>query len=176
MQERNEITSTLVGLDRTVKVVSGGRTFKFRAVVVVGDKNGRIGIGKGKATEVIDATEKAKKDAMKNMVKISLREGRTIHHDAKVKSGSGFVLMRSAPAGTGIIAGGPIRALCEAGGVKDIVVKSLGSSNPLNMLKAAMKAFKSIKSPKFYAEQRGLKVSDLVNRRQKNLNKVQEEK
>lgn len=157
----------LAHIGRTTKVVKGGRRFRFGAIYITGNQNGMVGVGTGKATEVMEANEKARNDAMKNMVKVPLKEGRTIHHDVIGKFGSGLVKMRSAPAGTGIIAGGPIRAVCEAVGIKDIVVKSLGSSNPHNMIKAAIKALTSTRSPKYISEKRSKKVGEIVSRREK---------
>ncbi len=164
-----EVQATLVKLvhiNRVAKVVKGGRRFRFAAIVIAGNENGMVGIGTGKATEVLEANEKAKGEAIKKMMKVHLKEGRTLHHDVTAKFGAGKVVMRSAPAGTGIIAGGPIRAVCEAAGIKDIVVKSIGSSNPYNMIRAALAALAKVKSPKRIAEIRRIKVSDVVNRRE----------
>lgn len=156
----------LVAINRTAKVVKGGRRFGFTALVVVGDGNGRVGFGKGKAKEVMDAKKKATENAKKNMVRIPLREGRTLHHDVKARAGAGKVLLRTAPSGTGVIAGGPMRAVFEALGVKDIVAKSTGSSNPFNMINATFAALESIQSPKATAQRRGMKVPDIISRRE----------
>jgi small subunit ribosomal protein S5 len=161
-----DIIVKLVYVGRTAKVVKGGRRFRFSVVVVSGDQKGRVGIGTGKATEVIDAREKASSSAKKGLMKIPLREGRTIHHDAIGVYGSSRVIMRSAPVGTGIIAGGPVRAVCEALGIKDVVAKSIGSSNPHNIIKAAFDALNKTKSPRFVAEKRGMKVGEIVSRRE----------
>lgn len=166
MSENNESFAKLVYVGRCAKVVKGGRRFTFAAIVVAGDQNGRVGVGLGKAAEVLDAREKAVAAARKSMVRVPLREGRTLHHDSYGKFGSGKVYMRSAPQGTGIIAGGPIRAVCEAIGIKDVVVKSVGSSNPHNMIKAAIAALTHTKSPKNYAEKRGLTVGEIISRRE----------
>ena len=145
--------------------MKGGRRFSFSAIVVVGDGKGRIGIGLGKATEVTDARSKATQAARKSMVRIPLRDGRTLHHDITAKFCSGKIIIRAAPAGTGVIAGGSVRSMLEVLGVKDVVAKSLGSTNPHNMLKAAMKALLDTHSPRFIAEKRGKKVSEIVSRR-----------
>ena len=134
----SEFKEKLVSINRITKVVKGGRRFGFAALVVVGNQKGSVGIGQGKSKQVPDAIKKATEFAKRNQIKIPLKEGRTVHHDVKGKSGSGRVLMRSAPAGTGIIAGGPVRAVCEVLGIQDIVAKSLGSSNPHNVLKACL--------------------------------------
>lgn len=163
-----EMFEKLVHVGRCAKVVKGGRRFRFAAIVVSGDQKGRVGVGLGKATEVLDAREKATSSARRSMVKIPLRDGRTLHHDVVGRFGSGKVIMRSAPAGTGIIAGGPVRAVCEALGIKDVVAKSIGSSNPHNIIKAAIDALQSIRSPKYTAEKRGMKVGEIVSRRESN--------
>lgn len=167
MAENLEMFYKLVHVGRKTKVTKGGRRFSFAAIVIAGNQNGTVAIGTGRAAEVLEANEKARNDAMKNLVKIPLKDGRTLHHDVVGKFGAGKVIMRSAPAGTGIIAGGPIRAVCEALGVKDIVVKSLGSSNPHNMIKAAITALLSIRSPKYVADMRGKKIGEIVSRREK---------
>lgn len=167
MRENGENFGKLVHVARNTKVVKGGRRFRFGTIYITGNQNGMIGMGTGKAAEVLEANEKARNEAMKSMVKVPLKEGRTIHHDVIGKFGSGLVKMRSAPPGTGIIAGGPIRAVCEAVGIKDIVVKSLGSSNPHNMIKAAIKALTSTRSPKYISEKRGKKVGEIISRREK---------
>ena len=155
----------LVSINRVAKVVKGGRRFGFAALVVVGDGKGKVGFGTAKAKEVTDAVRKATDDAKKSMIRIPLREGRTLHHDIKARYGAGRVIMRSAPTGTGIIAGGPMRAVFEALGVQDVVCKSTGTSNPYNMVKATLEALQDIRSPRAIAAKRGLKVSDIVSRR-----------
>jgi small subunit ribosomal protein S5 len=157
----------LVSINRITKVVKGGRRFTFSALVVVGNRIGTIGIGQGKAKQVPDAIKKATESAKNGLFKISLLEGRTLHHDVLEKDGAGKVLLRSAPSGTGIIAGGPIRAACEVIGIKDIVAKSLGTSNPINVLRACIKAFKSQNSPKHIAHLRGKDISEITKRKQK---------
>lgn len=163
--EENPLVEKLVSINRVAKVVKGGRRFGFAALVVVGDGSGRVGYGTGKAKEVTDAVRKATEDAKKSMVRIPLREGRTLHHDIKARYGAGRVIMRTAPSGTGIIAGGPMRAVFEALGVQDVVCKSTGTSNPYNMVKATLVALQEIRSPRAIAAKRGLKVSDIVSRR-----------
>lgn len=159
------IVEKLVSINRVAKVVKGGRRFGFAALVVVGDGKGRVGYGTGKAKEVSDAVRKATEDAKKSMVRIPLKEGRTLHHDIKGRYGAGKVVLRSAPSGTGIIAGGPMRAVFESLGVQDVVCKSTGTSNPYNMVKATIAALQNIRSPRAIAAKRGLKVSDIVSRR-----------
>ena len=156
----------LVSINRITKVVKGGRRFAFAALVVVGDQAGSIGIGQGKAKQVPDAIKKATETAKKNLFKIPLREGRTLHHDVLGKDGAGKVLLRSAPSGTGIIAGGPIRAACEVLGIKDIVAKSLGSQNPINVLRACIKGLRSQNSPKSIAKIRGKNIAEITKKKQ----------
>jgi small subunit ribosomal protein S5 len=156
----------LVAINRITKVVKGGRRFGFAALVVVGNEKGSIGIGQGKSKQVPDAIKKATEFAKRNQIKIPLKEGRTLHHDVKGKNGSGKVIMRAAPSGTGIIAGGPVRAVCEVLGVQDIVAKSLGSANPHNVLKACIKGLKSQSSPKILSAIRGKKISEIVLKRE----------
>ena len=156
----------LVSINRITKVVKGGRRFAFSALVVVGNQNGSIGIGQGKAKQVPDAIKKATETAKNSLSKIPLRDGRTLHHDVFGKSGAGKVLLRAAPSGTGIIAGGPVRAACEVLGVKDIVAKSLGSSNPINVLKACVSGLKSQSSPKTIAQLRGKEISEITKKKQ----------
>jgi len=156
----------LVSINRVAKVVKGGRRFGFAALVVVGDGKGKVGYGTGKAKEVQDAVRKATDDAKKKMVRIPLRESRTLHHDVKGRFGAGRVTMRSAPAGTGIIAGGPMRAIFEALGVHDVVAKSTGTSDPHNMVKATFDALKTMNSPRLVASRRGMKVGEIVERRE----------
>ena len=159
---KGEFKDKLVSINRITKVVKGGRRFAFSALVVVGNQSGSIGIGHGKAKQVPDAIKKATENAKNKLMKIPLRDGRTLHHDVLGKDGAGKVLLRSAPSGTGIIAGGPIRAACEVIGIKDIVAKSIGSSNPMNVLRACLKALKSQNSPKIIAKLRGKKISEIT--------------
>ncbi len=161
-----EFLDKLVSINRITKVVKGGRRFAFSALVVVGNQSGSIGVGYGKAKQVPDAIKKATESAKNNLFKIPLRDGRTLHHDILGKDGAGKVLLRSAPSGTGIIAGGPIRAACEVVGIKDIVAKSLGSSNPINVLRACLKALKNQKSPKTIAKIRGKNISEITKKKQ----------
>lgn len=156
----------LVSINRVAKVVKGGRRFGFAALVVVGDGGGKVGYGTGKAKEVQDAVRKATDAAKKSMVRIPLRESRTLHHDISGRYGAGRITMRSAPAGTGIIAGGPMRAIFEALGVHDVVAKSTGTSNPHNMVKATFAALQAINSPRLVAARRGKKVGEIVERRE----------
>lgn len=165
-QEQSDIIEKLVYIGRVAKVVKGGRRFGFSALVVVGDGKGRVGIGLGKAKEVMEAKQKATQAAKKAMVRIPLREKRTLHHDVKGRFGSGKVILRSAPPGTGIIAGGPLRAVFEALGVQDIVAKSVGNSNPHNMVKAGMDALKQLRSPRDLAAMRGKKIGEIIGRRE----------
>ena len=160
-KEDSELVDKLVGINRVAKVVKGGRRFGFAALVVVGDQRGKVGFGTGKAKEVPEAIKKATDDAKKNMVKVPMKEGRTLHHDMKGHYGAGRVVLRSAPSGTGIIAGGPMRAVFEILGVQDVVAKSIGTSNPHNMIKATFDAFNSMNSPRNIANKRGKKVSDI---------------
>ena len=160
-KEDSELVDKLVGINRVTKVVKGGRRFGFAALVVVGDQRGKVGFGTGKAKEVPEAIKKATDDAKKNMVKVPMKEGRTLHHDMKGHYGAGRVVLRSAPSGTGIIAGGPMRAVFETLGVQDVVAKSIGTSNPHNMIKATFDAFNSMNSPRNIANKRGKKVADI---------------
>ncbi len=157
-----ELIEKLVSINRVAKVVKGGRRFGFAALVVVGDGKGRVGHGAGKAKEVPEAIRKATEAAKKNMVRVPLREGRTLHHDARGNFGAGDVVLRGAPAGTGVIAGGPMRAVFEALGVQDVVAKSTGSSNPHNMVKATFAALTHMTSPRSVAARRGKRVSDIL--------------
>lgn len=159
------IVDKLVHINRVSKVVKGGRRFAFAALVVVGDTKGRVGYGSGKAREVPEAIRKATEQAKRTLFRIPLREGRTLHHDVNGKFGAGKVILRAAPPGTGIIAGGPMRAVFETMGVQDVVAKSQGSNNPYNMIKATFEALKSLRSPRMIAAKRGKKVSDIVGRR-----------
>jgi small subunit ribosomal protein S5 len=164
-REQSEIIDKLVAINRVAKVVKGGKNFGFAALVVVGDQKGRIGYGHGKAREVPEAIRKATEEAKKSMIRVPLREGRTLHHDGAGRWGAGKVYMRSAPAGTGVIAGGPMRAVFDVLGVKDVVAKSIGSSNPYNMVRATVDALKNQTSPRQIASKRGLKVQDVIARR-----------
>jgi small subunit ribosomal protein S5 len=160
-----ELVDKLVHINRVAKVVKGGRRFGFAALVVVGDQKGRVGYGKGKAREVPEAIRKATESAKRNMIRVPLREGRTLHHDISGRHGAGRVVLRAAPPGTGIIAGGPMRAVFESLGVSDVVTKSTGSQNPYNMIKATLDALQRIESPRMVASKRGKKVSEVVGRR-----------
>ncbi|TNE63338.1 MAG: 30S ribosomal protein S5 [Alphaproteobacteria bacterium] len=164
-REESELIEKLVHINRVAKVVKGGRRFGFAALVVVGDQRGRVGFGNGKAREVPEAIRKATEAAKKNMIRVPLREGRTLHHDIRGRHGAGRVLIRTAVAGTGIIAGGPMRAVFEALGVQDVVTKSQGSSNPYNMVRATIDALVNQNSPRQIAAKRGKKVADIVARR-----------
>jgi small subunit ribosomal protein S5 len=164
-RQESDLTEKLVHINRVAKVVKGGRRFGFAALVVVGDQKGRVGFGKGKAREVPEAIRKATEAAKKNMIRIPLREGRTLHHDIEGRHGAGRVVVRSAQPGTGIIAGGPMRAVFEALGVQDVVTKSLGSSNPYNMVRGTFDALSKQVSPRMIASKRNRKVSEIVSRR-----------
>ncbi len=161
----SEIIERLVSINKVSKTVKGGKNLSFAALVIVGDKNGKVGFGKGNATEVSDAKNKAFEAAKKAMVKISLKESRTIHHDSYATFCSAKVYLRSAPAGTGVIAGGPMRAIFECAGIHDIVAKSVGTSNPYNMVGATFIALKQLISPKIVADRRSKEISDIVKRR-----------
>ncbi|RZO49095.1 MAG: 30S ribosomal protein S5 [Candidatus Pelagibacterales bacterium] len=163
--EKTEFKDKLVSINRITKVVKGGRRFTFSALVVVGNYLGSVGVGYAKAKQVPDAIKKATQNAKKNLIKIPLRDGRTLHHDVVAKDGAGKVLLRAAPSGTGIIAGGAIRATCEVVGIKDIVAKSMGSSNPINVLRACIKGLKSQNSPKFIANIRGKNIAGITKQR-----------
>ena len=164
-REESDLIERLVGINRVAKTVKGGRNFSFAALVIVGDGKGRVGFGTGKAREVPEAIRKGTDTAKKNMIHVALREGRTLHHDIEGRYGAGHVTLRSAPAGTGVIAGGPMRAIFESMGVQDVVTKSNGSQNPHNMIKATFDALKRSTSPRAVANRRGLKVGDIVARR-----------
>ncbi len=159
MREKSEFTERLIAINRITKVVKGGRRFGFAALVVVGNQKGSIGMGQGKSKQVPDAIKKATEVAKRNMNQIPLKDGRTLHHDVYGKNGSGKVLMRSAPTGTGIIAGGPARAVCEVLGIQDIVAKSMGTANPHNVIRATMKALSKQNSPKHISTIRNKKIS-----------------
>src|SRR4051795_4605562 len=164
-----EFVDRLVHINRVAKVVKGGRRFGFAALVVVGDQKGRVGFGHGKAREVPEAIRKATEAAKRGMIRVALREGRTLHHDVAGRHGAGRVVLRSAPQGTGIIAGGPMRAVFETVGMQDVVAKSLGSSNPYNLVRATFDALKNEDSPRSVAARRGLKVSTLQARRRESV-------
>ena len=161
----NEFTDKLVHINRVAKVVKGGKRFGFAALVVIGDQKGRVGFGHGKAREVPEAIRKATESAKRNLTRVALREGRTLHHDIAGRHGAGRVYLRAAPAGTGIIAGGPMRAVFETLGIQDVVAKSIGSSNPYNMVRATFDALKHQDSPRSVAARRNIKVSTLQSRR-----------
>jgi len=161
----SEFVDKLVHINRVAKVVKGGRRFGFAALVVVGDQKGRVGFGHGKAREVPDAIKKATDSAKRSLIRVPLREGRTLHHDVHGHHGAGKVFLRAAPPGTGIIAGGPMRAVFETLGVQDVVAKSIGTSNPYNMVRATFDALKHEDSPRGVAARRGKKVSEIVTRR-----------
>jgi len=164
--EKTDFKEKLVSINRITKVVKGGRRFAFSALVVIGNYSGSIGYGHAKAKQVPDAIKKATQKAKNNLFKVPLRDGRTLHHDIFSKDGAGKVLLRTAPSGTGIIAGGPIRAVCEVAGIKDVVAKSLGSSNSLNVLRACIKGLRSQISPKYIANIRGKKISEIIKLKQ----------
>ena len=166
-KEDSDLVDKLVGINRVAKVVKGGRRFGFAALVVVGDQRGKVGFGTGKAKEVPEAIKKATDDAKKNMLKVPMKEARTLHHDMKGHYGAGRVVLRSAPSGTGIIAGGPMRAVFETLGVQDVVAKSIGTSNPHNMIKATFDAFNSMYSPRSIANKRSRKVAEIFGNQPK---------
>jgi small subunit ribosomal protein S5 len=160
----DDIIDKLVTINRVAKVVKGGRRFAFAALVVVGDQKGRVGYGAGKAREVPEAIRKATERAKRAMIRVPMKEGRTLHHDVEGNYGAGSVILRTAPAGTGIIAGGPLRAVFETLGMGDVVAKSLGSRNPHNMVKATFAALQRVASPRSVANRRGKKVAELFGR------------
>ena len=165
-EERDsDIVEKLVHINRVAATVKGGRRFSFAALMVVGDQKGRVGFGHGKAREVPEAIRKATEEAKKSMIRVPLRESRTLHHDGAGRWGAGKVMVRAAPPGTGVIAGGPMRAVLETLGVQDVVGKSVGSSNPYNMVRATFEALKRQASPRQVASKRGKKVSDVIGRR-----------
>jgi small subunit ribosomal protein S5 len=161
-RERSEFVDKLVGVRRVAKTVKGGRRMAFGALVVVGDEAGRVGFGQGKAKEVPDAVRKATDEAKRAMVRVALRQGRTFHHEVTGRFGATRVILKPAVPGTGIIAGGPMRAIFEAMGVKDVIAKALGSTNPFNLIRATFAAFAAIETPRGIAAKRGLKITDLV--------------
>ncbi|MFX0540718.1 30S ribosomal protein S5 [Roseovarius sp. S4756] len=160
-EEAPEFADRLVAINRVSKTVKGGKRFGFAALVVVGDQKGRVGFGKGKAKEVPEAIRKATEAAKRGMIRVPLREGRTLHHDMEGRHGAGKIVMRTAPQGTGIIAGGPMRAVFEMLGVQDVVAKSNGSQNPYNMIRATMNGLTKESSPRMVAQRRGKKVADI---------------
>ena len=164
-ERESEFVDKLVHINRVAKVVKGGRRFGFAALVVIGDQKGRVGFGHGKAREVPEAIRKATEAAKRNVIRVPLREGRTLHHDVNGRHGAGRVVLRAAPPGTGIIAGGPMRAVFETLGVQDVVAKSLGSANPYNMVRATFEALRKEDGPRQVAARRGMKVSTLQGRR-----------
>ena len=166
MEKNTDFVEKLVHINRITKVVKGGRRFGFSALVVVGNQNGKIGVAHAKAKQVPDAIKKATEVAKRNMIKIPLKDGRTLHHDVYAKSGSGKILMRAAPTGTGIIAGGATRAACEVLGIQDIVTKSLGSPNPHNVLKAVVQGLKRQNSPKIISAMRNKKIAEVIKKRE----------
>jgi small subunit ribosomal protein S5 len=163
--ENPEFADRLVAINRVSKTVKGGKRFGFAALVVVGDQRGRVGFGKGKAKEVPEAIRKATEQAKRQMIRVALREGRTLHHDMEGRHGAGRVVMRAAVPGTGIIAGGPMRAVFEMLGLQDVVAKSLGSQNPYNMIRATIDGLKKEQSPRSVAQRRGKKVADILPKR-----------
>ena len=164
-EERDsEFVDKLVHINRVAKVVKGGRRFGFAALVVVGDKRGRVGFGHGKAREVPEAIRKATEAAKRALIRVPLKEGRTLHHDVRGRHGAGKVILRAAAAGTGIIAGGPMRAVFETLGIQDIVAKSMGTSNPYNMIRATIDGLQHEQSPRMVAQRRGKKVADILPR------------
>ena len=163
-EETHEFADRLVAINRVSKTVKGGKRFGFAALVVVGDQRGRVGFGKGKAKEVPEAIRKATEQAKRQMIRVPLREGRTLHHDIEGRHGAGKVVMRTAPQGTGIIAGGPMRAVFEMLGVQDVVAKSIGSQNPYNMIRATIDGLKKEASPRSVAQRRGKKVADILRK------------
>lgn len=164
-EQAPEFADRLVAINRVSKTVKGGKRFGFAALVVVGDQKGRVGFGKGKAKEVPEAIRKATEQAKRQMIRVALRDGRTLHHDIEGRHGAGRVVMRTAPAGTGIIAGGPMRAVFEMLGVQDVVSKSIGSQNPYNMIRATMDGLTKEQSPRNVAQRRGKKVADILPKR-----------
>lgn len=164
-RENDDLIDKLVSINRVAKVVKGGRRFAFAALVVVGDQRGRVGYGSGKAREVPEAIRKATEQAKKSMIRVPMKEGRTLHHDVHGHFGAGKVVLRSADSGTGIIAGGPMRAVFESLGINDVVAKSIGTRNPHNMVKATFDALSRCASPRVVANRRGKKVSEILGRR-----------
>jgi len=166
-REDSELVDKLVSINRVAKVVKGGRRFGFAALVVVGDTKGRVGYGAGKAREVPEAIRKATERAKRSLIRVPIRDGRTLHHDVIGHFGAGRVVLRAAPAGTGIIAGGPMRAVFETAGIHDVVTKSVGTSNPHNMIKATFAALQNLNTPRSIAAKRGKKVNEVLGRAEK---------
>ena len=166
LDEKSEFSDRLVAINRVSKTVKGGKRFGFAAIVVVGDQKGRVGFGKGKAKEVPEAIRKATDKAKRGIIKVPLKEGRTLHHDINGRHGAGKVVLRTAPVGTGIIAGGPMRAVFEMLGIQDVVAKSTGSQNPYNMVRATIDGLKGELSPRNVAQRRGKKLSDIFPKMQ----------
>jgi small subunit ribosomal protein S5 len=173
-ERKSEYADKLVHINRVAKVVKGGKRFGFAALVVVGDQQGQVGFGHGKAREVPEAIRKATEAARRGLVRVPMRDKRTLHHDSEGRHGAGKVVLRSAPPGTGIIAGGPMRAVFEMLGVRDVVAKSLGSTNPYNMVRATFDALKAQENPRGVAARRGKKVSEIVGRRRDGASDVSE--
>ena len=167
--EKSEFADRLVAINRVSKTVKGGKRFGFAALVVVGDQQGRVGFGKGKAKEVPEAIRKATDRAKRGIIKVPLKEGRTLHHDINGRHGAGKVVLRTAPVGTGIIAGGPMRAVFEMLGIQDVVAKSTGSQNPYNMVRATIKGLQGELSPRNVAQRRGIKVSEIFPKTQEEI-------
>ncbi|MFZ0097220.1 MAG: 30S ribosomal protein S5 [Gemmobacter sp.] len=163
-EETPEFADRLVAINRVSKTVKGGKRFGFAALVVVGDQRGRVGFGKGKAKEVPEAIRKATEQAKRSLIRVPLKDSRTLHHDMEGRHGAGKVVMRSAVAGTGIIAGGPMRAVFEMVGIQDVVAKSLGSQNPYNMIRATIDGLKQESSPRSVAQRRGKKVAEILKK------------
>jgi small subunit ribosomal protein S5 len=163
-EEASEFGERLVAINRVSKTVKGGKRFGFAALVVVGDQRGRVGFGKGKAKEVPEAIRKATEQAKRSLIKVPLKDSRTLHHDMEGRHGAGKVVMRTAVAGTGIIAGGPMRAVFEMLGLQDVVAKSIGSTNPYNMIRATVDGLKSETSPRQVAARRGKKVAEILRK------------
>jgi len=163
--QKDELKEKLIYINRITKVVKGGRRFAFSALVVAGNQSGKLGVAHAKAKQVTDAIKKANELARRKLIQIPLMEGRTIHHDIYGKDGAGKIKLRSAPKGTGIIAGGPVRAVCEVLGIKDIVAKSIGTSNPHNVIRACIKALSNQRSPKYISNIRNKKISEIIEKR-----------
>ncbi len=166
VREESDLVEKLVSINRVAKVVKGGRRFGFAALVVAGDAKGRVGFGAGKAREVPEAIRKATEKAKRNLIRVPIRENRTLHHDVEGRYGAGKVILRAAPPGTGIISGGPMRAVFETVGIQDIVTKSIGTSNPHNMIKATFDALQKLRSPRMIAAKRSKKVNEILGRRE----------
>ena len=163
-QDASEFSDNLVGVNRVSKTVKGGKRFGYAALVVAGDKRGRVGFSKGKAKELPEAIRKATEQAKRKLIRVPLRDGRTLHHDVEGRHGAGKVIMRTAPTGTGIIAGGPMRAVFEMLGIQDVVAKSIGSQNPYNMIRATINGLQKEQSPRLVAQRRGKRVADILPR------------